>query len=66
MSRYQRRVCNPPEGCFECVYPECINRGRASPEEAAFDTWWVASLRRANAKTAAMDRVQKKKGATTG
>ena len=64
MGRHPKGECNPPEGCFECAYPECINRGRASPEEAAFDRWWVKSLRRTNAELAAMSRAHEKRGAT--
>lgn len=44
--------CDPPLGCFECKYDDCIYNGQASGEEKDFNSRLVPDHRKGGADNA--------------
>lgn len=42
--------CDPPRGCFECKYEDCIYNGQASGEEKDFNNRFIPDHRKSPEK----------------
>lgn len=44
--------CDPPLGCFECKYEDCIYNGHASDEEKDFNNRFIPHLKKGGTENA--------------